>query len=121
MRPCPVVRPLSWARLLRWGSRVLPRAVTPLSFTGTPSTGEEFDGERVLLFVSRIESLFRLAVVGIVAGRAIFEICLRGSRSEAERVGMGMIVQGHQMRMGMMHSKVRVKKFKKFKKWAFCG
>lgn len=32
--------------------------------------------------------------------------CLRGSRSEAERVGMGMIVQGHQTGMGMMHSKV---------------
>lgn len=31
--------------------------------------------------------------------------CLRGSRSEAERVGMGMIIQGHQMGMGMMHSK----------------
>lgn len=80
MRPYPVARSLSWVRLLRWGSRVLPRAVTPLSFRGTPSTGEEFDDERVLLFVSRVESLFRLAVVGsvgegFVAGRAIFEVC----------------------------------------------
>lgn len=53
--------------------------MTPLSFRSTPSTGEGFDGERVLLFVSRVESLFRLAVVGsggegFVAGRAIFEV-----------------------------------------------
>jgi hypothetical protein len=77
MRPCPVPRPLSWIVLLRWGSRVLPLVVSPLSFRGTPSTGEGFDGERFLLFVSRAESLLGLVVVGVegfVAGRAIFEV-----------------------------------------------
>ena len=80
MRPCPVPRPLSWARLLRWGSRVFPRAVSPLSFRAAPSTGEGFDGEeRFLLFVSRAESLLGLAVAGsgvggFVAGRAILEV-----------------------------------------------
>lgn len=79
MRPCPVPLPLSWAELLRWGSRVLPRAVSPLFFRGTPSTGEGFDGERFLLFVSRAESLVGLAVAGsgvegFGAGRAIFEV-----------------------------------------------
>lgn len=51
----------------------------PLSFKATPSTGEGFDGERFLLFVSRAESLLGLAVPGsgvgvFVAGRAILEV-----------------------------------------------
>jgi hypothetical protein len=65
--------------ILRWGSKVFPRAMMPLSFEDTLSTGEETDGGRLLSCVSRVGSLLGpavwvAAVEGFVAGRAMLEV-----------------------------------------------